>query len=500
MKIIEPSKFIKNIFSKFDKNDLLIIIETFIVGLINCFYFIIGNGVSTDSISYSSFNAAGNWEVSLGRFLIKYVNLFRFQLVNKLIVVLICLFCIALAVMLLRRIFNIKNKLSLFLLTLIICVAPQFAETYMYDYCADAYLISFLFSVLTVYFLNKEGKKNYIFAIICTIITCALYQAYLGVILGLLIVLFIYKGTSIKEIIKKILIILVGVILYYICLKCVIKVRGIELNSYKGANNLGMNTILSIPKSILQCYKDFFDFFFTNNIINNAWYKRIFLYIIICLCTIIGMVSKGKIKNIIMTIILLALYPLFANIMNIVAAGTSINLITAVGILTIVLLPILLLEENVNNIFKWGITIGIIVLGWTFLLGNTFTYVYRNQTHDKYKIVMTDIYNKVTSLDDYSSDKEWMISSVIWTNDEDYDKTNGFNTSSAITWDIYDGLGQNEMFFKKYMGIDIKIVNKDTYDLIKNTNEFKSMPVYPEPGSIKIINNTVVVKTAVGTY
>ena len=29
---------------------------------------------------------------------------------------------------------------------------------------------------------------------------------------------------------------------------------------------------------------------------------------------------------------------------------------------------------------------------------------------------------------------------------------------------------------------NIKIVNKDTYDLIKNTNEFKSMPVYPEPG------------------
>ena len=53
-----------------------------------------------------------------------------------------------------------------------------------------------------------------------------------------------------------------------------------------------------------------------------------------------------------------------------------------------------------------------------------------------------------------------------------------------------------EEFFKKFLGVDIKSADEHKYLEIVNTKDFQDMPVYPEAGSIKIINDVVVVKTS----
>ena len=165
MKIIDPSKLIQNIRNKFDKSDFMITVTVFVLGIINNFYYLIGDGVAPDALHFTtSFYIAGEWEIKLGRFLIKYFNMLRFGFINKLIVILISLICIIISILLIKRIFNIKNKLLLFIVSCIICIAPQFTETYMFIYCADAYLFAFLISVISVYFLNKaSNKKNLLF-------------------------------------------------------------------------------------------------------------------------------------------------------------------------------------------------------------------------------------------------------------------------------------------------------------------------------------------------
>ena len=224
MKIISPNNFFYKIKNKYDKGDLLILVTVLIAGIINNFNFVIGKGVSPDALSIQNYYVAGNWELQLGRFLIKFTNSMRYGLVNKFIIIIISLSCIAISILLLKRIFNIKNKLPLFILSCIISVAPQFTETYMFIYCADTYLIAFMFSVLTVYFLKraKYQKRCFVLAVISTVIVCALYQAYLGVILGLIIALLIYEciinNINFKDLflkfIKYFLTIFIGVILY----------------------------------------------------------------------------------------------------------------------------------------------------------------------------------------------------------------------------------------------------------------------------------------------
>ena len=51
---------------------------------------------------------------------------------------------------------------------------------------------------------------------------------------------------------KDIVTIGIGIIIYYLILKVILAILGLSLASYKGADSLDINTIKALPKSIIQ--------------------------------------------------------------------------------------------------------------------------------------------------------------------------------------------------------------------------------------------------------
>ncbi len=515
VKVKEPNDLFNAILSKVTKNDVFAIIIVFVLGIINNFTFVITEGVAPDALISSDFQIAGRWEISLGRFGLSIVNMLRFGLINKFLIIVISLLFLSISVIIIMRIFEVKNKIVIFFISALIAVAPQFTETYMFIYCADAYCLAFLLATLSVLLLKKAKNKwgYYILSAICTMMVCSLYQAYLGVVLGFTIILSIYyllNNMKAKEILiqtlKNIGAIFIGILLYYILLKIIITILGISLSSYKGANSLGINTILSLPKTIMQTYKDFYNFFFTNKIINNTFWKREIINIIIFIISSIGIlriISKNKHVSILLIGFLLML-PIGINVMNLIAPDTTMNLATGSGMMTLIVLVAIIyykLPNNLlNNIVKYGYILILCALIFTFLLENTFTYMCRQSTYENYNVITNDIYNKATELSDYSNDKEWMFSNVIKFRPKNYNKANGFISNDNETWNNYGGTVQNSNYFEKYLGIKIKICSKSKYAEIIKTDEFKEMPVYPNPGSIAVINDIIVIKVSDKTF
>ena len=424
------------------------------------------------------------------------------------------------AIVILIRIFQIKNKIIIFLISTIIVVAPQFTETYFFIYCADAYCFAFLMATLAVYFLKKTDTKNiyYIATIISTIVVCSMYQAYLGVEIGIAIILLIQnliKNKDVKSIFiktfKYFTTIFVGVLLYFIILKIILYVLGLSLASYKGANKLGIDTIRALPKTILQTYKDFYNFFFTNKIINNSYYKRTVIYTILYFTTFLGFINiiikskyNQKILRFILMLILILVFPVGISIMNLIAPGTTINLVTGPGIIIVILFIAIIYNElsdtSVENTYKYIYIITLVICSFTFILENTFTYMCRHETYRNYYTVANDIYSKVTELDEYSKDKKWLFSDVIRFKARDTNRSNGFISNDNETWNNYNGITQNYNFFDKYWGIKIKMCSTEEYKNLTKTEEFKNMPIYPNNGSIKIINNIIVIKISENTF
>ena len=137
-----------------------------------------------------------------------------------------------------------------------------------------------------------------------------------------------------------------------------------------------------------------------------------------------------------------------------------------------------------------------VALCWSFLIENTFTYIAREQTYRNYYTIANDIYTKVTSLEDYSPKQEWLFSDVLRFQVRDASRANGFISDDNMTWNNYNGLSQNSSFYEKYLGVKINVVSKDIYQEIVQSDEFKAMPIYPNYGSIKIIDDVVVIKVS----
>lgn len=191
--------------------------------------------------------------------------------------------------------------------------------------------------------------------------------------------------------------------------------------------------------------------------------------------------------------------------MDVVAAGTTVNLVTGPGFLSLIILVSIIYNEladnTLENIIKYIYILTLLILVFTFILENTFTYMARQETYENYYAVINDIYTKATNLDEYSTDKKWMFSDVICYKVRYLERTNGFISKDNETWKNYSGTTmQNSNYFDKYLGLDIKTCSKEEYKQMVESDEFKNMPIYPNKGSIKIINNIIVIKISEKTF
>ena len=179
------------------------------------------------------------------------------------------------------------------------------------------------------------------------------------------------------EVLKDIVTIGIGIIIYYLILKVILAILGLSLASYKGADSLGINTIKALPKSIIQTYRDFYNFFFTNKIIRNSYYKRMQINSALFMISLIGLIlnfvsMKGnkKILRIVLTILAIITFPIVVSIMDLIAPSTTVNLVTGPGIITSVVLMIViynnLKNNSINNIIKYLCIILITILTNSF--------------------------------------------------------------------------------------------------------------------------------------
>ena len=167
---------ITNWFTKDRKRILLI---TFIVGLLVHFELISKELLAYDGYWHYGTMLAKGWEISLGRFLIPFSDMFRGSVVVSILTTALSLIAIGFASIFLIETLKIKKTYLKIAISILMVVTPTISLTFMYAYTAFGYSLALLFSVLSVYFLNKaKNKKNIILSIICIVATLGFYQAY----------------------------------------------------------------------------------------------------------------------------------------------------------------------------------------------------------------------------------------------------------------------------------------------------------------------------------
>ena len=519
MKDLLNTKYLKKFTNWFDKEKRKIFLITFILGFIANILVIKNDLIYTDSLSLTEVYVGGVWDLSLGRWFLKYIGLTRFGLASSVVSSVLSLISLSLSTVLLIDLFKIKSKISQILISILLVVSPFFTETLLSVYCSFEFTMAFTLSVLSVYLLYKFDKGYYL-GIITLALSLGLYQAYLGVTAGLCIlvpiVLLLKEKENTKKIkdkiIKSILMGIFGIIIYEIILHLLLLISNTQMSSYSGANEIGLNTLLKIPLLILEPLKSFYNYFITNNIINNIFYKRNIINIILIIISILIIINlyknnkERKNKTFTLTLLtLIILIPFSLGIIELIIEKRDINsLMCAPYILIYIFIFALIDDLNIKKLYEKTLCIITLLLmiyisESYFVMANA-SYMATRITKERTTFAATKIVSDIYESGIY--EKENKVLFIGTATGEYFENTNKvYNLASGLTpntplmWEEPDLCNRGwHNFIEYYLGQKLERATLEDYNNIITTNEYKNMDTYPNKNYIKKINGIVVVK------
>lgn len=456
--------------------------------------------LTADVLLNANYYDGYSWEVSLGRFGLYIFGLLKGFMVFKDLEIFLSIILFGISSVLLLDLFTIKNKVVQTLSLLVISSSPIVSATLLFHYCALPYSFAFLCGVLSIYLLANSQNKiiKYLLPIFLICTSLSLYQAYLAVpvtLIALYSIKRIFDNKFIwKDLLIPLLITLLGTIFYFILMKISLLIFQVDMSSYRGANSFSLSTIFDIPKRIIDCYLSFYQYYFSDKIVNNGnlsinIYNIFFLGII--LISIILSAIKNKLSwkyNLLFTFLIICL-PLCVNVISIILPDTSLQLLMSSGYLLFIIFFGYLISDNKILTILGCIILILIVRG--YLIQDQATYQTLDNTYRKTYEVANDIKDEMIE----TNCRQLMIVGNLQENNLDISSlTYGFVSNYPLFWEEYSNLKNGwERFMKYYVGYSISFVNEEQYNQILNSSKFKKMKSYPNS---MIVDNILVIKFA----
>ncbi len=515
----------KGIFNKYKS----VLIWTGVFTFITHIYFFVRRLINEDMLGYLHAEPA---RIHSGRYFYGDMEVSLIPIV----ILLIVFIELVMTIIFILELFDIKDKIYGIIIGAFIVTFPSWSCSFMYAFMWDTYSLSLLTAVFAIY-LTDKWKYGFLaggFFIACSL---SLYQSYIAVsmILALIILLREVCHKELKEVgikaIKLFICGLLGLILY----KAGIWVFNIELSDYKGLSSMGAVPIDRIPELIERTYRSFILFFTGGNfgVENSALSEMRFFNIPVFIAVVyiadiiftlrllkLNMPKKLKAINKILAVVIMALIPLAVNLVDFIGVDTEANNLNTYAFVFILILPIVLLSKYqmdtgaLNVIFftkRILIVLSFIIIFHNFWLNNAY-YLKADYVMENTKSFVTRLISRFEQLDGFNKDTKFTIIYDNWNFTENpigkgidvFPIGGRYMTfpnlpEPGFTYRIVGFKGKDnaafamEKLMRNLIGVEFKAASKEETEEIKKTDEYKSMGVYPEQTSVKMINGIAVV-------
>lgn len=521
--LLSPDEVFEKFLKWFDARKRLAFSTVIIIGFIAHITMITETIMSQDGLWNSmKYASSGDWELTLGRWGIYLVEMLNNFIKIPTIATISCIFTTAITAVFLVQIFDLKSKISIIITSVALILTPTFTATVLYIYTSFAYCFNLLLGVLSIWFLYKYKNKKlgFIFSSLCIMFSFSIYQSYIGITIGLCLMLgiinLIKNNSSIKQVIletiKTVGAVLVGGILYYIVTIILLKVSGFELATYKNASSIGIFEIfLSLKTSIIQAYKDFGIFFMGDSVIYNTNYKRDILYFIffllfaiILFIKIFNMQAETKIK--IYKTLLAGFYmlvlPIALNIIDILVPENKIYILTASQMILMIPFVFAIMESLERKyILKYTTILCTVIIMGTYYLATHTSYAALKLTYNQAYATTIRIMDRIENTPGYNKNMKILFGGIVGNNNFPrtsnlYGFTIGEIANNVVFHGTYGGqLGTWENYLKVFLGLDVTFCEDNVYrDIVTGSIYKDEMDVFPAQNSIRIMDGIVIVK------
>lgn len=498
------------------KKDKTVFGVTFCVGMLAHLYMYTNTIPNFDGISRmydeQQMTIAGRWFLHYASYLNGFMQM-------PLVIGVITMFFLALTAALVVKLFQMRSVVFGCMWGVVLVVFPAVADTNAYIYTAAAYGLSAFLAVAGVW-MSRRWKWGFFGGSVLLALAMGIYQTYVTVAI-VLAVLLILRETWKEEAdtlqifwqgIRYLIFLGLGSVLYYIILQIFLKVKNLQLWSYLGMSTVTDKYPIDQLGSILrETYAQVGEFFLKSGTTKVFAHPVMVGVNVLLLVVTIGMflalVWKKRLwKQAVKLgagLVMLLLLPLAVNFVQIISPFSAPRTIMQFAYVFLYLLPLLLadvwMEENLKKLGEAAVLVtagGVLAVALYCWEYDNVLYTLLNQVHRATESYVTNLVSRVESCDGYTYGIPVVIvgSFPEGRYNTDIEGYNWVKSSSSLTSSVIPLNKHIYYYLNDWLNVPWEEPSEEVFEQITATEAFMQMPLYPDAGSVQIIDGCVVVK------
>ena len=490
-----------------------VMITTAIFSVLCYFYeMIYGLGCPDTLCEGVHFYRNSDYSTSQARWMLRFINEFGGKnVIIPVVTVLGYCFMIGIATYIICRMVKIGKKIPAVFLTAVMVSFPVILHHFAFLYMALAYSFSFLAVVLGIFFIRQRKTYGYILGTVCFLLMLGSYQAYIGAVSALALVMLIYDALNESSLKKNLtnlgftaLCGLAACLLNQPFSRFMMKI--FRTGTDARVSDFSIKSIFeNIGFSLEYSYRWFFSYFMSDVLARKYFYIGIFA--VIAVLTVLAFIVLIKKKNIAGAVTFLLgtlLLPLGMNFLVVLMPANGMRDILRYQYVLIFVLVFILLqfteEKVINHICHYAALLFIIGLVWGYVISANCTAMMYKLSYDHAIQQAEQMMDEIYDMKDYVPNQTHIIMGGSFPYDtvkDRYPKIFRFaeQEGGPVFWDnVYGMTNCRYHFFWDFLGVDAGWVSNEEYLSAVQSDTYAKMPCWPESGSIRMIDGNVVIK------
>ena len=414
---------------------------------------------------------------------------------------------------------EIREPLHCVLLGGIMVSFPTVTSTMAFIFTAPHYTLAIALTALAAYFADK-GKRGVVLSVLALALSLGIYQANLPFTAALMVIQLVrllligrlnWKAAA-KKGFRYLAILAGGTLLYYLIMKLLVNLTGMQITDYQGLSSMGVISLHELRQAIVKIYETFillpFRSYHTFNITPIIRFSLLLLGTASLLLLLVC--RKHSAFSCAAAIFLSFLFPIAAAGIEIMCGHSDIYVLMIYAMSSCFIFPVVLDEAvreadgaaiqfpKLKNAVSWIIAAALAVSVLNYCWSSNGNYTFLMHADKQTENYLNSVVTVMRSTDGYDED---LPVAFIGNIDDPY-----FDSRRISTHFTYEGFFNSNdprQNINSYSRIDMLRIllgyvympaSQEQMETIKQSEDFKTMPCYPNCGSMKVIDGVFTVK------
>lgn len=468
--------------------------------------------ISAQPYGYGTGITSGRWFLTvLGELAYTLGLTYNLPLVNGLVFLLL----LAVSAAFLVSALKIRRKTSALLVSMLFVVFPAATSSLYFKFTSPYYGVAILLAVLAAWVMHR-CKFSLLLSAVCTALSLGIYQAYTPMTIAFFVLMLLRyaleEDISWKDLIRRgisyCLSLVLGLLLYVVCLKGMLLLMDTHLSEYQSINRMGIASLADLPYLVKTAFSALLYLPQRNyGGIATTSFMRL-LYLLMAVISLAGIAitliqKKKKFSMVLLTALLCLVFPLAVNFIVVMCPDSFIYTLMLYGFVAVPCFPIVILEclpeddsrsSKIKLLLRKATACILAFVIFFYAYEANVTYLSLHFANRQTENYFNSIVTQVRMTEGFTSDKEWAfignVSDPLLNSFWMYETRYGGNVSSPNLINGYNWMA----WLYNYIGYTVPRATEEAVTALSQTEEVKAMPCWPDQGSIQVIGDTVVIK------